>query len=101
MSQLSPFQRIISPLGIYSENWAYDLGWKYQMGIDGNWLKTAELETAKSREKLGKEKPGANKSIRRRRRKASRVTSSQAFPRTENAHHPKEGAESKWDDDPE
>jgi hypothetical protein len=98
MSQLSPFQRIISPLGIYSENWAYDLGWKYQMGIGS---KLPSWSTAKSREKLGKEKPGANKSIRRRRRKASRVTSSQAFPRTENAHHPKEGAESKWDDDPE
>jgi hypothetical protein len=76
---------------------------------DGNWLENAELEYGEVPRIPGKKKPGANKSMREAKKKkkkkkiqkASRVISSQAFPRTETAQHTKEGAESKWDDDPE
>lgn len=51
--------------------------------------------------KPGKKKSGANKRIREAKKKSFPRHFVSGVPRTENAHHTKEGAESKWDDDPE
>jgi hypothetical protein len=73
---------------------------------DATWLlQNAELEypwingqLPKSGYEMGKKIPNCKiHKINKYEAEASGVISSQAFPRTENA----QGAESKWDDDPE